>query len=183
MPTILTGDPDEVILGPGALYVAPIATVDPVNVAAVTGSSAWREVGWTDAGSTIDLAYTIEAIEVEEEFYPVKWVTTSVEATVGFAMKQFTRANLALAINAGAAAVNDGTSLEPTTPGAELRVKVAHVTEEGALWIFRRCINGENVTIDRKKAPNAALLPVKFRMEKPVGSQPWMVIPTAAGLI
>lgn len=182
-PTVTVGDPDTVVLGAGVLYAAPISTADPTTLASVTGASAWREIGWTEDGSVIDLAYKIEAIKVEEEFYPVKYVVTDVEGTVGFKMKQFTRENLALAVNLGADADNDNTALEPPSPGEEVRVKLVLITLDNAMWLFRRCINGENVQIDRKKAPNAALLPVKFSLEKPTGQQPWKVFPTADGLI
>lgn len=181
--SVTTGDPAEVIMGAGVLYCAPIGTADPTTVAGVTGVSAWREVGWTDKGSTIDNNVTVSPVDVEEEFYAVAYPVTKIEAFVGFAMKQANRKNLALAMNSGADAANDGTAYEPPAPGSEVRVKLALVTLDGALWVFRRCINGENVQISRQKAPNAALLPVKFALEKPTGQQPWIVYPTDAGLI
>lgn len=180
---VLTGDPEEIVLGPGVLFCAPISESDPTTVAGVTGASAWREVGYTEDGSAIDLAYKIEQIKVEEEFYSVKAVVTDVEASVAFKMKQAVRENLALAINLGASGQTGTSSIEPPTPGAEVRVKLALITYEGALWLFRRCINGENLQIDRKKAPNAALLPVKFSLEKPTGQQPWICYPSSAGTI
>lgn len=181
--SVLTGDPTTVVMGAGVLFVAPIGTTEPTTVAGVTGSSAWREVGWTDKGSVIDNNVTISPVDVEEEFYSVVQAVTKIESSVGFAAKQANRRNLALANNAGAAAANDATSFEPPTPGAEVRVMVALVTLDGALWVFRRCINGGNVSINRQKAPNAVLLPIKFSLEKPVGKQPWICFPNAAGLI
>lgn len=186
---VTTGNPDEVVMGAGVLYAAPIGTADPTTstaaafAAEVTGSSAWREIGWTDAGSTVENNVTISPVKVEEEFYAVKYPVTDIEAFVGFAMKQANRQNLALAMNAGANAANDDTPFEPPQPGDEVRVKLALVTDDGAAWLFRRCINGESIKIDRKKAPNAALLPVKFGLEKPTGSQPWVCVPNADGVI
>jgi hypothetical protein len=173
---------EEVLLGPGLLYAAPIATADPTD-GTTPLPSAWREVGYTDQGSAIDLAYTTQAINVEEEFYPIRYVTTGVEMAVGFAMKQGSRRNLALALNVGANAVNDDTEFEPPAPGTEVRVKLALITEEGALWVFRKCFQGSNVQITRRKAPNVATLPVKFSLEKPTGEQPFIVFPTEDGLI
>jgi hypothetical protein len=181
MPTT-TQSSDEVLLGPGTLYVAPVATADPTSASA-TLPSAWREVGYTEEGSAIDLAYTNVAIAVEEEFYPIRYVTTAVEMSLGFSAKQATRRNLSLALNAGADAASDGTSFEPPAPGTEVRVKLALLTDDGALWVFRQCFQGGNVQITRKKAPNVALLPMQFRMEKPTGYEPFIVFPTAAGLI
>jgi hypothetical protein len=180
---VLTGDPDQVLIGAGQLYVAPVAQADPANVAAVTGASAWREVGWTAEGSQLSFATTIEQITVAEEFYSVKQVVTNVVASVAFSMSQATSKNLQLALNIAANAANDSTMVEPVTPGDELRFKLVHITEEGALWIFRRVIQTGSLEIARAKAPAVALLPVTFGLEKPAGAEPWAVIPTAAGLI
>jgi hypothetical protein len=181
MPTT-TKNTSEVLLGPGLLYVAPVATSDPTSASA-TLPSAWREVGYTDEGTVIDIAYTNEAIPVAEEFDPIRYVTTGREFSLGFSMKQTSRRNLALALNVGADATNNGTSFEPPAPGAEVRVKMALVTEEGAMWVFRQCFQGGNLQISRQKAPNVSLLPVQFRLEKPTGLQPFFVFPTAAGLV
>lgn len=184
MPNVTTGNSDEVLLGAGVLYVAPIGTTEPTSASAALPSADWREVGWTDQGSAIDLAYTNEGIPVAEEFYPVKYVTTGVEISVGFAMKQMTRANLALALNLGADAASDATALEPPDPGEEVRVMLILDTEEGARWIFRKAIQGGAVNISRQKAPNVALLPVQFRVEHPGGTDaPFIVYPNADGVI
>lgn len=181
MPTA-TINVEEVLLGPGLLYAAPIGTADITDTSTPL-PSAWREVGYTDEGSTIDLAYTNEAVPVAEEFFPVKYVTTGVELAVGFAMKQASRRNLALAMNAGADAANDDTSFEPPDPGSEVRVKLVLETDEGARWLFRQCFQGGTVSIQRNKAPNVALLPVQFRIEKPTGESPFEVFPTSDGQI
>lgn len=176
------GNVAEVLFGPGTLYVAAVGTTEPTSASAAL-PTAWREVGWTDAGSAIDIAYTNQAVNVEEEFYPVTYKTTAVEMTLGFAMKQASRQNLALALNIGAAAPNDATALEPPAPNAEVRVAFCLDTDDGARWIFRKAFQSGSLKIDRKKAPNAALLPVQFRLEKPAGAQPWKVFPNAAGAI
>jgi hypothetical protein len=176
------GNVAEVLFGPGTLYVAPIGTTELTSASAAV-PTAWREVGWTDAGSAIDIAYTNSAVNVEEEFYPVLYKTTAVEMTLGFSMKQASRENLALALNVGANAANDATSLQPPAPGDEVRVAIMLDTDDGARWIFRKCFQSGSLKIDRKKAPNAALLPVQFRLEKPAGAEPWVVFPNADGVI
>lgn len=184
MPPVLTGDPDQVQIGAGSLYVAAVGTSDPANVAAVTGASAtFREVGWTEDGSKISFQTTSENIEVEEEFYPVKTSVTAVVATVAFEMKQSTRRNLALALNIGHNEANDDTLLEPLTPGSEVRVKLIHITDAGGMYIFRRCFQTGNIELANQKAPDAKKIPVTFSLEKPAGAQPWAVKPNAAGLV
>lgn len=180
---VTTGNPDDVQLGAGVLYVATLATPDPETVEDITGASSVREVGWTDDGSTVNFETKSEDIFAEEEFYPVKTAVTEVTATVSFAMMQSTRENLALALNLGANAANDDTILEPPTPGNETRVKLFHVTEAGAIWIFRRAFQSGAIQLANQKAPDKKLLPVQFKLEKPAGAEPWAVIPTADGLI
>jgi hypothetical protein len=181
---VTTGDPDDIQLGAGVLYVASITTPDPEDLADITAGSATREVGWTDDGSKITFTTTVEKIKVEEEFYAVKVATTDVVATVAFAMAQSTRENLALALNLGANEVNDDTLLEPPTPGEEIRVKLFHVTEAGAIYIFRRCFQTGSLELANQKAPDYKKIPVTFELEKPAGATPpWGVIPTADGLI
>lgn len=183
--TVLTGDPDQIQLGAGTLYVAAIGTADPANPAAVlAASSTFREVGWTDDGSKITFETTSEKIKVEEEFYAVKTAVTDVVATVGFAMAQSTRRNLALALNIGYNEANDTTMLEPPTPGDEVRVKLIHVTDEGAMWIFRRCVQTGSIELSNQKAPDYKKIPVTFDLEKPAGAtKPWAVVPATGGLI
>lgn len=177
-----TGNVSEVTFGPGTLYVAPIGTTEPASASAAL-PSAWREIGWTEDGSVLDIAYTSDGVEVEEEFYPILYKTTKVEMTLGFSMKQASRENLALALNVAANAANDASSLEPPAPGDEVRVMFVLDTDDGARWIFRKCFQSGSLKIDRKKAPNASLLPVQFRLEKPAASQPWKVFPNASGVI
>lgn len=181
MPTV-TIDPTEVLLGPGLLYAAPIGTTEPTD-ATTPLPSAWREIGYTDEGTTINMAYTSEGVPVAEEFYPIKYVTTNIEFSVEFAIKQFSRRNLALAMNAGANAANDATDIEPPAPGTDVRVMIVLQTEEDARWVFRQCYQGGTVAMQRNKAPAVAMMPVQFNMEKPTGLEPWIAFPTADGLV
>lgn len=177
-----TGNVDEVLIGAGTLYVAPIGTADPTSASAAL-PSAWREIGWTEEGSTFEYEISNEGIEVAEEFDVVKYATTSRAASVSFQMAQASRQNLALALNAGANAANDGTSFEPPAVGSEVRVKLALDTDEGARWVFRRAFQGTSISMQRRKAPNKALIAVSFRLEKPTGEEPFIIFPTASGQI
>lgn len=173
-----TGTAENVSMGPGTIYVAPIGTTEPTSATA-TPDAAWRAVGYTEEGSTFSFDVTNEPIPVAEEFYPIAYKTTAVNAGVAFQMKEATQQNLALALNAGAAA-GTGASLEPVDPGAEVRVMVMVDKENGARWIFRRTFQGGSVEIRNQKAPNASLIPVQFRLEKPTGAAPWKVFKSLA---
>lgn len=172
----------NVTLSPGLLYVAPIGTTEPASASAALATS-WREVGYTDEGSTISYVLNVEAVEVAEELDVIKWATTGREGSVSFAMAETTRRNLALSLNSGANAANDATAIEPPAPGSEVRVMMVYDTEDDARWIFRQCIQAGTIEISNQKAPQKRLIPVEFRLEKPTGLQPFKVFPNAAALI
>lgn len=176
------GTSSNITLGAGLLYAAPIGTTEPASSSA-TLPSAWRALGYTEEGSTFTEERSNEGIDVAEEFYPVRYATTSISNAIAFAMAETTRQNLALSTNQGAAAANDATALEPPAPGSEVRVMLVLDTQDAARWIFRQCFNGGTVEIVNRKAPDKRLLAVEFRLEKPTSNQPWKVYPNASGLI
>lgn len=177
------GTSSNVLLGPGLLYVAPIGTAEPASATA-TRDAAYRAVGYTESGTTVRFEITTEDIPVAEEFDPVAIETTGRATSVAFSMAEATRQNLALALNVGANAANTGT-LEPPDPGTELRIMLMLETDEGARWLFRRCLQSGTIEMQRNKAPQKALLPVTFKLEKPTGAKPFIVWPSlaTAGLI
>jgi hypothetical protein len=177
------GTPGNVLIGPGDLYVAPIGTAEPASATAIL-NAAFRLVGYTEDGTTFNYEITTEDILVAEEFDPVMIATTGRTGSVAFQMAEATRQNLALALNAGADAATSGT-LEPPDPGSEVRVMILLQTEEGARWLFRRCLQSGSIEIQRDKAPAKALLPVTFKLEKPSGAKPFIVWPSlsTAGVV
>lgn len=178
------GTPDNVSMGPGTIYVAPIGTTEPTdNTTALP--SAWRAIGYTEEGSVFTFDTSVEDIDVAEEFYPVATKVTAVSASVSFAMAEPTQQNLALALNTGAAG-GAGASFEPPAPGTEVRVMFAVDKENGARWVFRKCFQAGSIEIANRKAPDKTLLAVEFRLEKPTGVQPWKVFKSTtpvAGLV
>lgn len=175
-------DSNAIAIGAGTLYVAAIATADPTNATAALPST-WRQVGYTEEGNSFKYGIETEDIEVAEELDPVRIDTTKRAGSVSFSMAEMTRANLVLALNGGAAATNDTSGVEPPAIGAELRVKLALDTIGGSRWIFRRCVQGGEIEISRRKSPDKALIPVEFKLEKPTGQQPFIVFPAASGYL
>lgn len=182
MPPTTTRSSTPVVTGPGNLYVAPIGTAEPASATAVL-DAAWREVGYTESGVTIGTNITAEDTFVAEELDPLRTDVTQRTSRVVVQLAQAERQNLALALNMGANAANDGTTLEPPALGSELRVMGLFQTTEGARWLFRRMFNVGGLEMARNKAPAKALIPVEFRLEKPTGLQPFKVYPTATGVI
>lgn len=170
------GTPSNVLTGPGDLYVAPIGTAEPASATA-TLNAAFRNVGYTDGGINFSYALTAENITVDQELDPVRVKTTGRVATVQANLAEVNRMNLALALNAGADAAATGT-IEPPDPGSEVRVMVLFETEEGARWLFRRCLQTGTINMSSQKGAQKRLIPVTFSLEKPDGADPFIVWPS-----
>lgn len=173
---------DEVQAGPGLLYAAPAGTAEPTS-ASSSLNPAFREVGYTEEGPTFTFSFTSDKLEVAEETLPIRYMTTEQEATIKFDIAQISIENFALALNLGADFAHSATYLEPPDPGSEVRIMLIHKTQQGALWLFRQCINSSSIEMARKKAPDKALIPVEFKMEKPANAKSFRVYPNAQGLI
>lgn len=177
------GTPNNVQTGAGSLWVAPLGTAIPTDTTTAL-NVAFRDTGYTEQGWTITDTMTTEPVEVEEEFYAIRHDPTSAEASMAGSLAESTRRNMALAMNLGANAANDGTALERPAPGSELRVIGVFVAINTARWIFPLMFSASALEVSRRKAPNKALLPVTFRLEKATGfTGAYRILPTAGGLI
>lgn len=178
----MPGIASNIVLDVGQLWVAPIGTPEPTGnvVTAAMPLVGYRAIGYSTAGSKFIWTPTFSPIEVEEEFYPIRWAMSKIEAAVEFVVDEMTRANLALAMNAGANAVNDTSLFEPPTPGAEQRIMLVWDSPViGERWLFRQCIQVGSIDIERRKAPNRSSMAMKFQLEKPSGIAPFRVWPSA----
>lgn len=188
------GNSDNIPLGVGRLYVAPLGTAEPTSASAAM-PSAWRAVGYTEDGSAFSTSATNEPIEVAEEVDPVLYALARRDNTLAFTMVEITRQNLALALgdaanaSAGAFAANDGTALEPPTAGSETAVMIVWDSEDDATngenrrWLFRQCKPGGTIELPRRKAPSKATIAVTFNLEVPAGLKPWKAFPNADGVV
>jgi len=184
------GTTSNVQLGPGRLYVAPLGTSEPASATAAL-PSAWRVVGYTDAGSTFTANITNSPVEVAEEIDPILYFATRRENSLAFEMAETVRRNLALALGdmTGAFAANDGTAFEPPDPSSVTACMIVKDSAESPTdplnerWLFRQCKPGGQVQIQSQKAPQKRLIAVTFNIEKPSGSAPFKVFPSATGLV
>jgi Ca2+-binding RTX toxin-like protein len=179
------GNSDHVELGPGRLWVAPLGTTEPTSASAAL-PSAWVAIGYTEDGSAYAADITSEPVEVAEELDPVKYENTRRLNRLTFQMAEATARNLVLALGGGAGQANDGSSVEPPTPGAEVAVMIVWDSEETAgadnvRWIYRQAKPSGTIEIAHRKAPGKTLIPVTFNLEKPASAKPWKVFPNAAG--
>lgn len=182
------GNPNNIALGAGRLYVAPVGTSEPSSSSAAL-PSAWRSVGYTEDGTTVTIELNNEEIEVAEEFDPVKYVMNKRTVMLAVQMAEATRRNLALALGGSANADNDAQSYEPPNPGDEVAFMVVWDSEDDATngdnvrWLFRSCKSAGSIETQRNKAPNKALLPIELNVEKPASLAPFKVWPNSSGRI
>lgn len=174
-------DPQNIELDVGRLWAAPAGTTLPTgNTTAQAGPIAgFRQLGFTEDGTTL-MPYkpTITPIYVEELYYPARYATEKVEGTVDFVLVEMIRANLMLAVNRGANATNDTTSVGPPAPGQELPIVLMwESTVIGERWVFPSCIQINPLSIERRKAPDKSKLPVSFALQQPAAGDPWVCWP------
>jgi len=167
-------DAANISTGPGILWQAPLATVEPVDHA-VVWPSGWVRIGYSAEGHQASIALTIANVEVAELFEPVKRVTTGRDIRVGFAMAEITLSKLKLGLNGGlvtpmAGAPSPGSWLEPPAVGAEVRTMLGWDSEDGQeRIIWRKCIQAGTLTTPRRKGADFARFPVEFALETPAG--------------
>ena len=97
------GTAQNVKLGPGLLYLAPVGTAEPADLSTpwATVSPLWTPLGYTDAGSTFKYALATSTVDVAEELLPIRNETTGVDVSVAFDAAEITATNLSRALNGG----------------------------------------------------------------------------------
>ena len=107
MATYTSGAINEVLIGTGVLYVADrTASVlafpgdyGSGNLQSVsTASAAWRDIGYSEDGWTLEMDRTFEDILVAEEVDPIKTIKTAQEARLMGELSQASLANLSVAM-------------------------------------------------------------------------------------
>lgn len=182
---------NNVKVGTGTLYAAPVGTAEPVSVSGAWPAG-WRTIGYTDTGSEFDSTPTTADVLVEEEYFPVRIATVSLKGSLTFSMAEVTLDNLALSLNAGTGgnlvtstfgtlqnATDAAIWQEVPLPGQEVRVALGwDALVEGATavagsptylarLIARQCLQTGSVKRIARKGNNKAMYAVTFSFEKP----------------
>lgn len=107
MATYTSGAINEVLIGTGVLYVAD-RTASGLAFpgddgsgnwqSVATASSAWRDIGYSEDGWTLEMDRTFEDILVAEEVDPIKTIKTAQEARLMGELSQASLANLSVAM-------------------------------------------------------------------------------------
>ena len=107
MATYTSGAINEVLVGTGVLYVADrsasgLAFPGDDGAGAFesvgTASNAWRDIGYSEDGWTLEMDRTFEDILVAEEIDPIKTIKTAQEARLMGELSQASLANLSVAM-------------------------------------------------------------------------------------
>lgn len=180
-PTVLTD--------PGFLWVSPLGTAAPANTVAggvFTDAvpSAWIPFGATTEGSTFAYSTTVEPIRVAELFDPVKYATTERGGSIAFNLAHWSLSNYRRALNGGIAALtavgtagSELTTLEPQSPGTEVRAMILWESTDSTLRLMlRQTLQGGEISSAFAKAPSIAAIPCTYNMEMPTGgAKPWIM--------
>lgn len=187
-------NPNNVKVGPGTLYAAPLGTAEPLSI---TGAwpSGWTALGFTDQGSEFDIAPATAALEVEEEFWPLRQVITAYSGKIMFVLAETTRQNFGLVLNAGIGSSLIASTQVPPTPmsdstlyqqppiaGTEVRVMLgwdsliegaSSGTDPFGRLIIRQALQTGTVKRLARKGNNKSTYAAEFSLEKPYGLQPF----------
>lgn len=181
----VTGNADQVRVGPGKLFIAPFGTDLPTALGA-TLDPAFKEVGFTTEGSALTYSQSSEGVEVAERLRPIKNVITGVEMSFEFTMAQLSPENLRLATNAPASSITvDATSQDVTftwpKSGGTQRQSIVWVSDDDLeMLVLAKCFAGGDVTIPRRKGTEPAAVGVTFTVEEnPDGDDAYLVVDAA----
>jgi len=191
MANLTQGTASEVIVGPARLLIAPIgSTIPTLTSATVVWDAAWKECGYTDAGTDFSYAPSVKDIDVDEEASPVKKLLDKEKANITAKLAQATLDNLHAAISASklstAAAAGGGfvgTKTVKVGTGllTETMVGLEGLSPEG-FWrviIGYRAIAQANVQLAFKRT-DKTVIPVDFGLladsTKPAGERLFLMV-------
>lgn len=183
----LAGKANQVKTGPGILLGAAIGTTVPtLTVAAgkfTNSFPGWHYLGYTAEGATITLGRETAPIEVAEEFYEIKNVTTKVNGSLAVDLVNINRFNLSAVLNGGTWTISSSGDTQianyvPAGPGEETRIMLAHIGEDSdEITLVYKAFQTAEISISRKKGEEkASFAGASFAFEKPevaVAAEPW----------
>lgn len=169
------GTPSNVTVGPGTLYIAPLSSTEPTDLA-TAWPGAWTQIGYTQDGHEFNYNLDVQPIYVAEELEPIKYSTVKREISLVVSMAELTALNLKRIMNGGTITPSGGVNrFDPPALGNEVRAMVGWQSLDGLeRWVFRQGLFGGQTKVARKKAPNFAALATTFNLEKPNNVQPFV---------
>jgi hypothetical protein len=144
-------------------------------------AATWIPIGATEEGSTFSHEMSSEPIRVAEIFEPVAYAVTETNASLAFAMADWTLQKLKIALNGGTMTLVSGTgataltSLEPPDPSQVTRSMIGWQSLDATVRIVaRQVINASAIESAFQRAPAKSLIPVQFQFERPAAAKSWI---------
>ena len=112
-------DVDEIVVaGNGQIYVAPLGSTPPTNIATAWGG-AWIDLGYaSEDGVTINKARNMDEVRVWQSFFAARRYVTSEDFTVSFNLAQWNADTVSLAFGGGEVTPSGGIyTYTPPDPG------------------------------------------------------------------
>lgn len=179
----MAGTITNIRIGAGWLYVAGLSAAEPVDLTTpwLTVDATWRQPGYTEEGHSDTYSPSFDPIEVAEERLPVDYEQSSAEQNIEFSLAEVTALNISLAFNGGTITTSgSGASqidtFEPNDIGTDpTEWKIGWESFDGReRKVWRRCLQVGDVEQARRKAPDKALIPLTFKLLKPLtGAKPF----------
>jgi hypothetical protein len=178
------GNPANLALGPGSLYIAVLGTAEPADLTTpwATVSASWIQLGYTDEGSTFNYSVDSENVEVAEELDPIAVALTSRELSLSFSLAEITAANIKRALNGGTIVSGAGiVTFEPPDLGEELRTMLGWESEDHTeRWVYRKCLQVGGMEMGRAKGAAKATISCEFKLERPALAKSFKAIMATA---
>jgi hypothetical protein len=175
-------DPDEIVVGSdGHIYVAPVGTAAPVDVA-TAWSATWIDMGYaTEDGVAISKSRDIQTIMGWQSFFPLRRIVTGEDFTVAFSLMQWNESTVKLALGGGVVTTTAGPPIHylytPPDPGAVDDRAVGIEWQDGTKiyrLILARAMVTEGVETNLTRN-NAAELPITFGVLGEAGVSPFIM--------
>jgi len=176
-------DTDKVVVGSdGAVYVAPVGSTGPTDVATAL-DAAFVHLGYTsEDGVEWTPGMDVTEINAWQSFYPIRHITTSRSLEVGFSLLQWNEASIKLAFGGGTVTATAGppayyTYVPPAPEDVDYRALVVE-WEDGAkdyrLHIPRAMVTGVGaIPLQRS---NPAGLDLTFSLAALDGANPFTLV-------
>lgn len=179
----MAGTITNVRIGAGWLYVNSLTGVEPTDLTTpwTTVDPNWVQPGYTEEGHAQTYSPSFDPIEVAEERLPIDYEQSAAELTIEFSLAEITALNVSRAWNGGTittsgAGASQIDTFEPPDMGdAVTELKWGWESFDGReRKVWRRCLQVGDVEEARRKAPDKALIPMTFRVLKPLdGAKPF----------
>lgn len=175
-------DADEIVVGSnGRIYVAPVGTAIPTDIATAWGAG-WIDLGYANEdGVTISKSRTMEQVPAWQSFFPLRRMVTAEDFTVSFNLLQWGNDSVILAFGGGTITATAGPPAHylytPPDPGT-LDERAVGVEWQDGTKIYRltmaKAMVTETVETQMQKA-GAAELPITLGVMGEAGVSPFLI--------